>query len=87
LSDLQMGSLRSIFSMTEVTSAMTIYEKGERDKEHAEMLALCFPREARFLIFCGQAPLDTQYSSSYTSTVKKRCLINLTYRMEGGSHG
>jgi hypothetical protein len=73
--------------MTEVTSAMTIYEKGERDKEHAEMLALCFPREVCFLIFCGQAPLDTQYSSSYTSTVKKRCLINLTYRMEGGSHG
>jgi len=62
--------------MTEVTSAMTIYEKGERDKEHAEMLALCFPREACFLIFCGQAPLDTQYSSLYTFTMKEQCAIN-----------
>jgi hypothetical protein len=28
------------------------------------------------IIFCDQTPLDRQYPSSYTPTVKKQCLIN-----------
>jgi hypothetical protein len=52
-------------------------------KKHSMFLLAMITDTAR--VFCGQAPLDTQDSSSYTSAVKKRCLINLNYRNEGGT--